>query len=130
MDNCMAVINDVWKWFHKFHDRDKTDDSYWEDVVHESEEIMKKNKSSRYVRIVLLAWMNELSSIKDWGLRKADIKIYYNVFLDCSRLVKAAPNGFDSCNQLAKDLYGKYNKLEVATNMIDATLEEVAKGGK
>lgn len=56
------IYKDVWN-FHKKYADVKEDDTYWEDVVNESDKIAKRHGECKFVINLLLAVIDELQRI-------------------------------------------------------------------
>ena len=121
-----GIINDCYKWLRKYIAIEKRDDDFWHNAIAETEEIVTRNKSD-YAHEVVWLCIKEMSNVKDLDKPQAKAEVYYNAFLDCSKLLKMTDEGFDCCFQSMKKMRDKYKDNWFAEKLFDTTIEEVAK---
>ena len=124
MSEEVKVLGRGWNYFRKFLDREKVDDSYWNDAVHECA------SETPYEHALSVVMLQELSAIKDFGKKSCEDRIYYNVFNDCVNLVKSDKT-FTECGKESISLTEKYKYYyginSFLKGMLEATLEEIAR---
>lgn len=66
-----TMMSDVWRLYRKFADV-KADDSYWEQLINESNQVSKKYNDSKFAIALLLAVVDELERIGKEMMKNAE----------------------------------------------------------
>ena len=122
----LSMLGSYWKWFKHAYETEKgdSDDLYWHNLISGDSgtdkliEQYKNNKIAQYC-------ISEMCDIKDLGIQKPDLRVYYNVFADCSKIVKASVNDEATGDMTKKELFAKYNGMTFAARMFDLCSELV-----
>ena len=128
----IKAIGDFWKWFSKHYKaelhKDDLEDLFWANAVNDMEEILKKYGEDKTVINISRLCLSEMSDIKDWNKTNTQLVLYYNAFIDCTKILKEVEKGFDYCDGLKKQLYAKYKGNKFTGDLFDLTMEKIANG--
>jgi hypothetical protein len=122
--NYKKIISQYWKFFNESISNDFGTDAMWSKAVNDSGELQRSHgcEISKRIAYILLDEMNRLQKSKE----DPDIKIYYNVFLDCGNSLSQS-NDWNAFNDYLRFRYKKYNGMRFAEKMFDVFQTEIAK---
>ena len=119
------IILQFWKIFYDCMSNNFGTDAMWTKAINSTGELQRSqgwNVLTRDITIFILDEMNRLQKSKE----DPDIKIYYNVFLDCGNSLSQS-NDWNAFNDYLRFRYKKYNGMRFAEKMFDVFQTEIAK---
>ena len=122
--NYKKIISQYWKFFNRCLSDDFGTDAMWSKAVNDSGDLQRSHgfEISKRIAYIILDEMDRLQKSKE----DPNIKVYYNVFLDCGNSLSQS-NDWNTFNDYLKFRYKKYNGMLFAERMFDAFQIEIAK---
>ena len=118
-----TIISQYWKFFQEALLSDFGTDAMWSKAVKQTGELQKIHKCrlSERMTYVVLDEMDKIQKRKE----NPDLKIYYNVFLDCGNAIGRA-NDWDAFCDFIKGRFARYDGMRFAETMFDLFQREAA----
>ena len=117
------IVTDYWNLMKKLIPKTK-DDAFWSETVDELGKLQAQHKHrfSAALNYCVLDELDKVSKLNDMS----DVKIYYNVMVDCGSAMKYADD-FKAFTKELKSRFGKYNGNRFAMALFDKAQEESAR---